>query len=190
VLTGDSLDDTFTAAIRVINVDEFSKFVDSRIGISGGDIFAKVRAKIQTDTSKIHIFKFQPSIFYYLDDGFGTRLFFEYEYNFAAKRQFRANYSIRTSEAFNGYRWRNGYYYLQQLDRYRATALGFVVNGEDNGDNGYQVDNYTLSYRYRVNTYRRWLYFEIEPFIEWPEDHSYKATPGIAFRIEGYFKDN
>ncbi len=189
-LTGDNLDDSFTAAIRIVNVDKLSKFVDSRIGISGGDIFAKVRAKIQSDDSKIHLFKFQPSIFYYLDDGFGIRLFFEYDYNFAAKQQFRANYSIRTSEAFNGYRWRNGYYYLKQLDRYTATALGVVVKGEDNGDKGFEVENYTLSYRYRVNTYRRWLYFEIEPFIEWPEDQSYKATPGIALRVEGYFKDN
>lgn len=189
-LTGDGLEDSFTAAIRVVNVDKLSKFVDTRIGISGGDIFAKVRAKIQSDSPDIHVFKFQPSIFYYLDDGFGTRLFFEYDYNFAEKQQFRANYSIRTSEAFDGYRWRNGYYYLQQHDRYTATALGFVIKGEDNGDKGYEVENYTLSYRYRVNTYRRWLYFEIEPFVEWPEDQSYKATPGIALRVEGYFKDN
>lgn len=189
-LTGDQNDDSFTAAIRLINIDTIDDFVDSRIGISGGDIFAKVRAKIQADFSERHLFKFQPSIFYYLDDGFGSRLFFEYDFNFAEKKQFRANYSIKTSEAFKGTRWRNGYYYLHQLDRFRASALGVVIAGENNGGRGFVVDNYTLSWRYRVNAYRRWLYFEIEPFIEWPEDVNYKTTPGIALRVEGYFQAN
>lgn len=180
-------EDTFTAAIRLINVDKLTEFVDTRIGISGGDIFTKARIKYTTSFSDVHQFEFQPSIYYYLDDGFGQRLFAEYDYNFAPKKQYRMNYSMTFSERFAGHRWRNGYSYLHQLDRFRATALSVVVNGEDNGDRGFVVHNYALSFRYRVNAYRKWLYFELEPFIEWPEEYDYKTTPGIAFRVEGYF---
>lgn len=189
-LNQDNNSNSFNAAIRVINKDTDSRFVDTRIGISGGDLYVKARAKFKKAYKDKHAFEFEPSIFYYLDDGFGTRGFFEYEFNFAEKKQFRTNFSISTSESYKGFRWRNSYFYLRQHNRYQASALGIVVKGEENGDRGFLVDNYTLSYRYRINAYRRWMYFEIEPFVEWPEDEQYKATPGIALRVEGYFKDN
>ena len=49
---------------------------------SGGDIFSKVRIKIASEIDKNHVLKFYPSMFYYLDDGWGARAFFEYDYNF------------------------------------------------------------------------------------------------------------
>lgn len=186
----DNDSSSFNAAIRLVNKDTAAKFVDTRIGISGGDLYVKARAKFKRKYQEQHVFEFQPSIFYYLDDGLGSRAFFEYEYNFDPKKQFRANFSISNSESYKGFRWRNSYFYLRSHNRFQASAWGVVVKGEENGDKGFIVDNYTLSYRYRVNTYRRWLYFEIEPFIEWPEDEQYRATPGIALRVEGYFQDN
>ncbi|TRX55096.1 hypothetical protein [Thalassomonas sp. M1454] len=185
-ITNDK-EDSFTAAIRLINVDKLTEFIDTRIGISGGDLFTKARIKYTSDFSDIHEFEFQPSIYYYLDDGFGQRLFVEYDYNFAPKKQYRMNYSMTFSERYEGHRWRNTYSYLHQIDRFRATALSVSINGEDNGDRGFVVDNYAVSFRYRVNAYRKWLYFEVEPFMEWPEEFDYKITPGIALRVEGYF---
>ena len=185
-LTDDN-DESFTAAIRLINVDKISKFIDTRVGISGGDIFTKARLKWVSDFSRVHEFEIQPSIFYYAQDGFGQRIFTEYDYNFADRKQFRINYSVKYSEAFDGHRWKNGYYYLHQIDRRRANVVAIVAEGENGADRGFVVDNYTLSFRYRVNAYRKWLYFEIEPFIEWPEEQDYSTTPGIALRVEGYF---
>ena len=65
--------------------------------------------------------------------------------------------------------------------------IGLKVEGERNGDAGFFIDKYTLSYRYRFNAFQKWLFFEVEPFVEWPEEENYSATPGIAFRIEGFF---
>jgi hypothetical protein len=66
-------------------------------------------------------------------------------------------------------------------------VLGIQVEGERNGDRGFIIDNYTLSYRYRFNALREWLFFEVEPFIEFPEEENYTTTPGVALRIEGFF---
>lgn len=181
-------DDNFTAAVRVINVDKNTRFFDNRIGISGGDVFFKSRLKLTSDFSDVHRFELQPSVFYYLDDGFGHRIFAEYNYNYKEPSQLRINYSVRRSESFNGSRWRHGYYYLNQLDEKQAMVWGLVLDGENNGDDGFFVKNYSVSMRYRINAYRKWLYFEVEPFFEWPEDQDYAFTPGIALRVEGFFR--
>ena len=189
-LTNGEDGDSFTAAIRFINLDQIEEYVDSRIGISGGDIFSKVRVKLTSDFGTNHRVKFYPSIFYYIDDGFGSRVLLEYDYNYAADKQFKTNISWRNSEAYTGQRWRSGLYHLHRLDRFRATSLGLVVRGESRGERGFLIESYTLSFRYRVNAYRNWLFFEAEPFVEWPEEEDYKSTPGIALRVEGYFQRN
>ena len=64
------------------------------------------------------------------------------------------------------------------------------MHGEKNAGRGCVADNYRLSYLYRANVYRKWIYFEVEPFLDWPEEDNYSTTLGIALRIEGYFNQN
>jgi len=181
---------SLTAAIRVININKPNRFIDSRIGISSGDLFAKIRLKYLKNVSEKHLFEFQPSIYYYLKDGFGQRLFTEYNYNYSSDKQIRSNLSVRFSQAFDGYKWKQANYFLRKIDRRQASAIGFVIYGEKNARRGFVADNYKLSYLYRANIYRKWLYFEVEPFLEWPEEDNYSTTPGVALRIEGYFNQN
>jgi len=182
--------DSLTAAIRVININKPNRFVDSRIGVASGDVFAKVRLKFQKDFSEKHFFEFEPSIYYYLKDGLGQRLFTEYNYNYSREKQLRTSLSVRFSQAFDGYNWKQKNYFLRQINRRQAYAIGFVIYGEKNSQRGFVADNYNLSYLYRVNAYRKWLYFEIEPFLEWSEEDNYSTTPGISLRIEGYFNQH
>ncbi|WDD99028.1 hypothetical protein [Thalassomonas actiniarum] len=180
-------DEPFAAAVRLIHTNTTEKFTDTRLGLSGGDIFLKTRHRTRYSWQDVHGFKIEPSVFYFLDDGLGARLLLEYDYQLNKKEQFRINYSIRGSESYSGIRWKHGFYHLQQIANDRAAVLGLLVEGERNGENGFLIDNYTLSYRYRFNALREWLFFDIEPFIEWPEEVDHKTTPGIALRVEGYF---
>jgi hypothetical protein len=158
-----------------------------RLGISGGDIFARAKHKRRFDISEKQSFLFEPSLYYYLNDGLGAKLLLEYDYQLSKKSQFRINYSIRGSAEFSGIRWKHGFYKLKQINDTTASVLSLQAEGELNGARGFVVDQYTLGYRYRFNALRDWLYFEIEPFLEFPEQENYKVTPGIALRIEGYF---
>jgi hypothetical protein len=180
-------DDSFAAAIRYVQKKNNDRLTDYRVGISGGDIFTKARHKRRFDLSDSQNFKVEPSLYYYLDDGLGSRLLLEYNLQHNETSQYRVNYSIRGSEAFSGIRWKHGFYELKQLDQHSASIIGIQVEGERNGDRGFIIDNYTLSYRYRFNAIRDWIFFELEPFLEWPEDENYTTTPGIALRIEGFF---
>lgn len=183
----DLNEDSFAAAIRYIFKDKDNFVTDTRLGISGGDIFLRGRHKRTYTWSDRHSFKFEPAIYYYLDDGFGSRLLLEYDYQINPSEQYRVNYSIRGSASFHGIRWKHGFYHLKQLSNDQATVFGLQAEGERNGDRGFFVDKYTLSYRYRFRALKEWLYFEVEPIIEFPEEEGYDITPGIALRVEGFF---
>ncbi|WP_169074022.1 hypothetical protein [Thalassotalea algicola] len=183
-------EDSFAAAVRFVHHSGDNELTDTRLGISSGDIFLRARYKKRLSWQKTHGLKFEPAIYYYVDDGVGARLLLEYDYQSTLRDQIRFNYSIRGSESFSGIRWKHGLYHLHQFSLYKAGALGLVVQGERNGKEGFIIDKYTLSYRYRFNAYKRWLFFEVEPFLEWPENENYTTTPGIAFRVEGYFYKN
>lgn len=183
----DINEESFAAALRYVVEKKNDSLIDTRLGISGGDIFAKIRQRQLYTYKEKYGFKIEPSIYYYLDDGLGAKLFLEYNYQYNEKSQFRVNYSIRGSESFSGIRWKHGFYQLNQLNSTTASVVGFQVEGERNGTSGFFTDKYTLSYRYRFNALQKWLFFEVEPFLEFPKDKNYTTTPGIALRIEGFF---
>jgi len=177
----------FTAAFRFIHKKSNARLIDSRIGISGGDLFVRARLKRRFFWQDNHSFKFEPSVYYFLGDGLGEKVLLEYNYQYDQKAQFRVNYSIWGSQSFSGIRWKHGFYQLKQLSDNKASIFGMQIEGERNGERGFLVNKYTLGYRYRFNALEKWLFFEIEPFLEWPEVKNYKTTPGIALRVEGYF---
>lgn len=180
-------EDDFSAAVRFVHRRDSNEVTETRLGISGGDIFLKARYLRRFVWNESHGFKLEPSVFYVLQDGVGSRLLLEYEYQLSQTSQFRINYSIRGSESFSGIKWKHGLYYLQQFSSKKAGALGLVVEGEKNSDHSFITDRYTLNYRYRFNASKKWLFFEIEPFLEFPEKDNYEVSPGIALRVEGYF---
>jgi len=180
-------EEKFSAALRYMHDNQKDKYTDTRLGISGGDIFLRTRHKRYISWSENSVFKFEPSVFYFLDDGFGSRLLLEYNYQQDANTQYRIDYSIRGSESFSGIRWKHGFYKLKHLDNKTASVISLQVEGERNGERNFVVDDYTLSYRYRFNAYKEWLFFEVEPFLEWPETEDYRTSVGIAFKVEGHF---
>ncbi|GLX78452.1 hypothetical protein tinsulaeT_17920 [Thalassotalea insulae] len=183
----DDEDEHFAAAVRYTHNRSDTKLLESRIGISGGDIFVKTKHKRRFNWHDINSIKIEPSVYYFLDDGLGAKLLLEYDYQATQRTQYRINYSVRVSESFSGLRWKHGFYKLTQLQQNAATITAFQVEGERNGKRGFIIDKYTLSYRYRFNALKSWLFFEVEPFLEWPEKQHYSTTPGIALRVEGFF---
>jgi len=182
-----SSEDQFAAAIRYIHEHESGQLTDSRIGITGGDVFVRGRHQRRFFIDDKHSVKVEPSLYYFLDEGFSERLLLEYDYQYNPTTQFRINYSIRGSQEYSGIRWKHGFYRLHQVDNTTATLTSLQVEGQRNGERGFLIERYTLGYRYRFNAYRRWLFFEVEPFLEWNEQDNYSTTPGIALRIEGIF---
>jgi len=186
-ISKETQDNSFSAAIRYVHRQEEGVYTGTRIGLSGGDLFVRGRHKRRYSWLENHGFTFEPSIYYFLGDGLGAKLLLEYDYQLSDSTQFRINYSVRGSESFSGLRWKHGFYHLNQIDTKTAAIWTFQVQGERNGDRGFVTDEYLLSYRYRFNAVKEWLFFEVEPFLEFPEEENYSTTPGIALRVEGFF---
>lgn len=180
-------DEKFSLALNYTEKKNRKKLMNYRLGISGGDIFVRAKHKRNFEFGEQQGFLIEPSLYYYLDDGLGAKLLLEYDYQIDKTSQFRINYSIRGSAAFSGIRWKHGIYKLHQINETTASVISLQVEGERNGARGFVIDNYTLGYRYRFNALRDWLFFEVEPFLEFPEQENYTTTPGIALRVEGFF---
>jgi len=180
-------EEKFSLALNYTRDKKNDRLMNYRVGISGGDIFARAKHQRRLTINPKQGFLVEPSMYYYLNDGFGAKLLLEYDYQLSSKSLFRLNYSIRGSAAFSGIRWKHGFYKLDQINHTTASVLSLQAEGERNGARGFVIDKYTLSYRYRFNALRDWLFFEIEPFVEFPEQENYNTTPGIALRIEGFF---
>lgn len=52
------------------------------------------------------------------------------------------------------------------------------------------VDKYKVALRYRKQTKRQWLYYEIIPQITWDEKYDYDFNPGIRLRLEIFYGGN
>jgi hypothetical protein len=180
--------DSFSAAIRYVHEREKDKFTDTRIGISSNDLFVRFRHKRRFSWYKTHGIKIDPALYYFIGDGLGARLLLEYNYQASKTKQYRINYSIRASEAYRGEKWKYGLYDLRQLGDQRASVFGLVAEGRIASEQGSFVEQYTLSYRYRFKSQKDWLFFEIEPFLEWANEDGFATNPGIALRVEGYFE--
>ena len=53
-------DEPFAAAVRLVHVNTEQRFTDTRLGLSGGDIFIKTRHKRRYSWENVHGFKVEP----------------------------------------------------------------------------------------------------------------------------------
>jgi hypothetical protein len=70
----------------------------------------------------------------------------------------------------------------QPLSRLRAISYEWVNICQTEPVN--ELTEVDLRVRYRTRLWRDWLYFEVSPQYRFPRYLSFKATPGILFRIE------
>lgn len=84
-----------------------------------------------------------------------------------------------------GYRTRVSSYLTQTLTRTSGIQYEFstIFHTEPNT----HVNKYALELRYRKQTRRDWLYYEIVPLISFDKEYDYKFNPGIRLRVEFFF---
>jgi len=56
------------------------------------------------------------------------------------------------------------------------------LRGESDGED--DVENYSTSIRLRKQFWRPYLFYEIEPFIDWPASDNYRTNGGIALSLQ------
>ena len=82
------------------------------------------------------------------------------------------------------------YIALIALRQAALDSTGFVL---ETGYNGYissmtAIDNYAVSFRYRRPFWREWLYFELNPRVDFPRKYDYRTTASVKITIEIIFE--
>jgi hypothetical protein len=121
-------------------------------------------------------------------DGFGESNQLDFDRLLAPRTLLRWGNSLTIAEGSNGWNWGTEVSVLQKLSEKSAITFAGSANGPTRPST--VVGKYRVYTRYRRNFKRDWLYFEVEPDINWPrqEDGSRKAVWGGTFRLEVNFQ--
>lgn len=177
--------DELKAAVRVIHQDDSTRFFDTRLGIGSGTVFVRSRSRRDWVWEDTYLFRIEPSISYLADDGWLGEVRGKFEVQTTPTRQWQFTQRWRIGQDFDGWRWQQGIYQVNQISEDIALIHGIVINGEVDEDK--RTNRIRLGSRWRQRTSRHWMFFEIEPFFEWDRENDFDPTPGIALRVEGNF---
>lgn len=189
------------AAIQFLSSKGKHVRTSSRLGVSESQVYARTSITYRSKHFEDQVtFNVQPAIEYYMDDGWGARLLVDFGYRLADNAEVRYNVSLRDRESYDDVRWRNGIYHIYATGEKSAFVTGYSSSGELEQNEKIKVYYRRVSTRYRFNALRSWIYFEIEPFVEFGRDdadeldiapadfrYDFERNRGIAFRFEGHY---
>lgn len=157
-------------------------------GLTGGitpDVYINARYRfIQPLTSKTSA-RLSPTLYWKSDDGFGISALIDYEYYQDLDTLWRLSLFGDYGEETDGVDWRAQGSWSHRLDSRSAVSVRTGVRGETEPRE--LLEEGWLSFRYRRNFFRSWLYYEIEPGLSWHEKEDYDTEPTLGLRLEVQF---
>ena len=190
------------AAIQFLSSKGKNIRTSSRLGIGESQVYARssltYRQKYLKDLVTLNI---SPAIEYYAADGWGARLLFDAGYSLSQTSEMRFSASTQDRQSFDDPKFRWGVFNIKSLGQKKALITGFSSAGEIERNGEFKAYSRRISTRYRFNALRSWVYFEIEPFIEFAKDDrddllsigednfrkSFVRDRGITIRFEGHY---
>lgn len=131
--------------------------------------------------------RFTQSVYFLDGEGFGETSLVEFERLLAEDMLLRWSTQATVSEQANGLELREGLQLLRQVDADRA--LSWNLAATVNSDPAWKAGSYVTSVRFRQRAFRSWMFFEVEPFIDWIREDRFNTNPGVAFRVEIWLGD-
>ncbi|WP_440903492.1 hypothetical protein ACMZOO_11560 [Catenovulum sp. SX2] len=184
---GQQKKEDLTVAVRYIHSQDNRNFISTRVGFAkGADIYIRTRYRRQFSLADKLSLETEPAIYYYIAHGYGARFDFKIDYQSSETSLWRQDNSWEYIEDEEYPEWRHNLLFYHQLNNQSALISGIFAHGEI--INGYKLENKGIFVRYRAQALRDWFYFEIEPFIHYPDFRDHAHTPGIALRIEINFQ--
>ncbi|MCU4675527.1 hypothetical protein N7931_07745 [Catenovulum sp. 2E275] len=185
--SGGRKEEQLNLALRVTHSSKENQYISSRIGFAkGADIYLKSRYKRKFFPFDGLNLEIEPALYYYLDHGFGSRVNLDLEFGKTQNGLFRQTNSWETIQDDNHPTWRHSLLHYYQINPKSALISGIFATGRIINDD-YLYDNRGFFMRYRCQAMRKWIYFEIEPFVHFPDFRAHERTYGMALRLEVSF---
>lgn len=179
----DDTEDEYNAVLSWLKRSTSKEKVSARVGLrSGSNVYILGRYRHYYNLTKTVKLRLTPDLFIDSGYGAGTRLLSELHYLLHHPGLIRFSTIGQLTHRSEGVEWRSGLSYTYRLANNEAIVMGGYLSGKSDGD--YDVDNYTLSIRLRKQFMRSYLFYEIEPFMNWPAEDGYRTDNGIALNIQ------
>jgi hypothetical protein len=144
------------------------------------------RKEIPVDT---WLLSFQEKGFWYSDDGFGEQTQMNWERWLLPDLGFRSTTAAQWTETSTG------------VEMEQSLCLGYVIEPGKRGiacqasvfpnkNSALYINNSLINVTYRMLIYRQWLYFEVTPQVEFPEEHDHEATASIRVGIDMFMGEH
>jgi len=131
--------------------------------------------------------RFTVTGFYKEELKFGQTTRLDYAQELSKRWNFDTSVTARNSEVIPDLEWDSGFTLNYLLSVRETMALRLQAIGPT--EPHFIVSNYRTSVVYRRNFYRSWMFYEVEPGVDWPyvDDHR-RPVWSSAFRLELQFK--
>ena len=167
---------------------------DLTLGVGSGGPEPGARYRYAIDFNDRNSLQFTERVQYEFDDGVISTSRLVLDHQLANDALLRSYSRVLWGEATDGVEASSSLQWIKFWQRRPPTARGtdergLMVYGEVSGQTEpYEyVSNYRVGFRYRRQTYRRYLFLEFEPSYNWRVDEPYDERAG-AWRIELRFE--
>lgn len=188
---GNNEDNTFRAALNWAARQRDRDSIDLEVGVGSGlKSFVRGRYRyIKPLPGERWTFRFSESPYWIDGVGAGAETQVQFDRGISDQLSFRLLSRGDHNETLNedglGWDLTQTAALYQRLGSRRA--LQYSVGARGYTEPSATVQVWRAGIRYRQNIFRRWLFFEVEPFVFWPRIEDYRATSGVVFRLETQF---
>jgi len=158
--------------------------IKTRVGASRKQLYVRTEANLNWKSEAFR-FELLPRIDYFYKDGWGPGLKGVVAYYLATSTvSFSASWQKLEHEARS--RRKVGIFHVFKLEKDQLLVSGVQYNKSNNKED-VSNETYYLSVRYRNLIYKSWLYFEVEPFVEFNQVRDFRREYGIALSLITYY---
>lgn len=158
--------------------------IKNRIGISRNQLYLRSEMQFNWQIDKT-AFRLQPRLDYFLQDGWGPSVKGVLNYSFE-KSYLSISASWQKIESETKSRQKLGIFHINNIAQNQLLVSGVQYNKTNNKDD-IAHKNFNISIRYRNLIYKSWMYFEVEPFIEFNQLSDFKRELGVALNVISYY---
>lgn len=160
-------------------------------GLKGGlppDVALNGRYRYTLPFSADTVTRFTETLYWKSDDGFGVSSLADIEHYPNQDELWRYSLFGDYGEETDGLEWTTQATWLRRLSDRTAISVRAGINGETEPDQ--ILEEGWLTFRFRRNFMRSWLFYEIEPGLSWHIKEDYDTEPTLALRLEvQFYKD-
>jgi len=182
--TGNNDRDRTTIALRFR--PEQDSHYSFRVGAGRRDqLYTMARYRDALAFSKQWAMLYDAELYYYTRDRLGAEAGVAFQYEMSNRHLARQNNRFYYRDNTNDWLWRHEIHHLFSVNQHNAIIPHLMVEGLTQPN--YRVEEVYTGVRWRSNTLRDWLFFEVEPFVLWLRNEDFKASYGVALRVEAYY---